>query len=313
MTRHSLRRGLGAGLGAACLAGAAIALAAPPAAAEGPDDCSQSSPGFHKPCIEAPVVQPGSEGRPGDTDREPQGPGNSRPASPYQCRWVNYRDQSALASLHPDAPPGSVLQEWICWNNGRQVYGPYVTRAAPPDQGMGPAPPPSPAVVAETLMIRAEGLLRQPEVIANPAVGRASIVDVPTFVAVTNWQRTVHESDCAVGVCVDLTATPTLTFDPGEPGSEVVECDPPGTRFERGGDATAQAEAAGACAHTYRRRTGVHGRPDAWPGVVTVTWEISWTSNVGPSGTFDPVELSADLPRSVDEVSALVVDSDVGG
>jgi hypothetical protein len=39
-----------------------------------------------------------------------------------------------------------------------------------------------------------------------------------------------------------------------------------------------------------------------------VTWDIAWTSNVGPSGAFDPMELSTTVERQVNEVQTLVVD-----
>jgi hypothetical protein len=63
-----------------------------------------------------------------------------------------------------------------------------------------------------------------------------------------------------------------------------------------------------ACAHTYTRRTGVAGRPEAWPGTVTVTWDLTWAGG-GRTGTLPSVTKSAPAPRSVAEVQAVVVGS----
>ncbi|HEY8527849.1 MAG TPA: hypothetical protein VIL48_22995, partial [Acidimicrobiales bacterium] len=110
------------------------------------------------------------------------------------------------------------------------------------------------------------------------------------------------------GVCVSLAAEPTLTFDPGEPGSSPIECDPPGTRFDPNGpDPEVQAAAPGACAYVYRYRTGTDDRPDAWPATVNVTWDISWTA-AGAEGTFPAQTLSTGVPREVDEVQTVVRD-----
>lgn len=175
-----------------------------------------------------------------------------------------------------------------------------------------PPPPPTPEEVAADVLVRVSERLLRPDLATSPAPGTAAIVDVPTFVAVDNWQGALEEEDCERGVCVTLTATPTLRFDPGEPGASVIECDPPGTRFDPDGESPEdQAAAEGACAHTYSRRTGVGSRPDEWTGVVSVEWEVSWVSGA-TSGSFDPVVLSADVPRPVDEVTGVVTDMQVG-
>ena len=125
----------------------------------------------------------------------------------------------------------------------------------------------------------------------------------------------MNESDCddVVGlVCVTLVAEPHLSFDPGD-GSGAIACAGSGTVFDPSGDPAAQADAAGACAHRYGARTGAEGRPDAWAGSVTVTWEVSWSSaNPDATGTFDDFSLSTSIDRPVDEVQSIVVDADEG-
>jgi hypothetical protein len=159
------------------------------------------------------------------------------------------------------------------------------------------------------MFAEAQAQMRAPQIVADPPVGKASIITPPVFVQVTNWVNGfVVGPNCIQGVCVTLTAVPTLTFDPGEPGSEPIVCEPPGTRFDPNGpDPEVQAAAPGACAHAYRARTGSDERPEAWPGQVTVTWDVSWTAG-GASGEFDPQALSTALPREVDEVQTVVRD-----
>jgi hypothetical protein len=158
---------------------------------------------------------------------------------------------------------------------------------------------------------RVAALMEAPRLATNPPAGAPAIVDLPVFVAVENWQGELTDSQCVLGVCVDITASPTLDFHPGESAAPVLHCDPPGTRFDAvRGDAVAQASAPGACAYPYRQRTGVGGRPGEWPGVVTVRWSVSWNSNVGASGSFPGLSFSTAAPRVVNEVQTVVVDGE---
>jgi hypothetical protein len=171
------------------------------------------------------------------------------------------------------------------------------------------AAPPSPAEVATTLLAEARARMLAPRVNADPPLDSAAIITLPVFVEVTNWVDAFSVPGCVGPVCVEISATPTLFFNPGEPGSTPIECDPPGTRFDRAGaDPAVQAAAPGACAYEYQMRTGTAGRPDAWPGEVIVTWDVSWTSNTGAGDSFPPQSLSTSVPRAVDEVQTVVVD-----
>jgi hypothetical protein len=181
-------------------------------------------------------------------------------------------------------------------------------RPAPPDEPVAPAA----EEVAGDLWLRVQETLNAPAVAADPPVGTASIVTLPVFVEVTNWQGVQTEELCDTGVCVTLTATPTLLLYPGEPDTRPIVCDPPGTRFDPGGaEPEVQASAPGACAFVYTLRSGVDGRPAEWPAEVQITWDVQWTSNVaGPdgSGSFDPMSLATPIPRAVNEVQTVVVD-----
>jgi hypothetical protein len=258
-----------------------------------------------------PSSTPGSTGGPGTTDGGGGGP--TQPACP---EWVLLGGYDSVPShLRPyswdDAPPGSLFYYDAC--TAPFGFGPGVTTTYFPP-GEAPVPiPPTPGEVAEGLWVQISATLQRPAVIASPEEGERALIEVPTFVAVSNWQGEVVEEACDTGVCVSLTATPELRFDPGEPGSDAIVCDPPGTIFDpAGAEPDEQAAVDGACTHTYQRRTGVAGRPSAWPGEVSIVWTALWVQTAGggsETGEFELV-LSTDLPRSVREAPTVVVDDD---
>lgn len=236
------------------------------------------------------------------------------------CGYVVAPDQSQLEYYHPDAPEGAVLYYNICPREGL-----YYSEDTQWQEGGPVVVPPSPEEVAEALLAQVRARLLEPELRTYPAADRPAVIGVPTFVEVTNWQGTIHEEGCDTGVCVELTAAPALTFDPGESGAEVVTCEPGGTAFNpSGAEPDEQAAADGACTHAYRLRTlscplpgsttprPVPGRPERWPGEVNVTWTVTW-EGAGEAGEFDPIVLSTGLPRAVTEMCTVVTDMGPGG
>lgn len=254
--------------------------------------------------IRQPVVTPGtpaSEGPVSDPIGSGGGGDGGDPGHAPTCPWTTVPETAALRSMHPEAPEGAIWQVASC---GDVATGAGV-RWLPP----GPAAPTPPAAsaVASILYATAKAQMVAPAVATDPPADVAGVVNTPVFVEVTNWQSEIVESECVLGVCVSLTASPSLVFDPGD-GSAPVACEPPGSRYVPGGEPM-EVQAEGACAHVYRLRTGAEGRPSAWPGLVSVTWDVLWTSNVaGASGSFDPLVFSTAVPRAVDEVLAVVVD-----
>lgn len=225
------------------------------------------------------------------------------------CGWVTMPpgsvsdDPNTWVDYGLDPPPPGVDVVWQTVQCSDGTYQGYQFRWVPVV---------TPANLASIARGRLVGQLAAPVVASNPPLGTASIVGVPVFVEVTNWTGVRTESECAGGVCVTVTASPAVSFTPGEPGSAVVACAGAGSQFVPGaGDLAMQASAPGACAYPYRLRTGVAGRPGAWPGSVAVTWTLSWSATDGESGVLAPVTLSADSSRSVDEVQTVVVGGQV--
>jgi len=226
------------------------------------------------------------------------------------CGYVVAPDQSLLDYYHPDRPEGyDTLLYNICPREG--LFYSEDTQAA---QGGGPPPPPDPEDVAEDLWVAVQADLASPALETWPPQNMSSVLRLPSFVAVTNWPDggVVEDDDCDGPTCVALQATPDLAYDPGD-GTGEIACEPGGTTFDRYGAEPEDQAGGDACAHAFPRRTGVGSRPEAWPGVVSITWTAEWQEvlpggGIGETGDFDPVVLSTELPRVVTEFLSFVTD-----
>ena len=240
----------------------------------------------------------GGDGHGGHT-----GGGNSGgPATPPPCSWVTTKQEWVLFYKPglPLPPAGLevIWQVYACFMGGGMVHIadarwiPAVTAAGLADIAFG----------------RIAGDLPPPLVHSDPPVGTDAIIKVPVFVQVANWTGVVTASETAAGLTVTVTATPQLTFTPGEPGSSPRTCAGPGVPYDpNGDDIDTQASSPDACTYPYQLRTGAAaGRPDAWPATVSVTWVISWTASDGETGTLSAVTLTTATPRGVREVQTVV-------
>ncbi len=171
--------------------------------------------------------------------------GTARPtgssSQPAACGWSSVTEAEARPFVS-DPPPADVAVVWQAWcidaaNPGGSFGGPYRWVVADA--------PPTPAEIAAGLYQQIQGRMPYPVVATNPPLGVPSVVEVPVFVSVTNWQPTISVTDSVTGIPVTVTATPQLLFEPGEPGS--------GRRRARGrGAATTRAVAT--CGIRRRRR-----------------------------------------------------------
>lgn len=276
----------------ALLVVAGMLFTAGPAGASEPGQCVNYSPlGY---CVDWDVPTPGGP---------PSGGGGGGSTQEVICYWVTISDDlsedpTIWFDFDLTPPPEGVTVVWQSWecSDGSATFA---------FRWVMPATPANLAAIARGQLL---GTMPQPSVSSSPPVGTASIVKVPVFVEVTNWTGVVTDSVCAAGLCVTVTATPALTFSPGETGSSPIACAGSGTRYDPdGGSTESQASADGACAYAYRFRTGVDDRPAAWPGSVSVTWTITWTASTGASGSLPAVTRSTLLPRAVREVQTVVV------
>ena len=284
---------------------------ATPAAPAAPGDCLQTiqvvDPATQKVRLVCVKREPG-----GDTE-DPVIPDNDGDYDP-----LNYTECIPWSQAYPayspqrpsDVSPEAVAYLCIRYIDGAEVLGPPVPQWFEP----GEAPLPSPAEVADEVRLTLERDLHAPVLEPYPARDVPAYVTIPTFVAVSNWQDAFTEGGCDATntICVTLTFTPTLTFDPGEEGAETITCPPGGTLFDPDGGTPREQATPGTCTHAYEHRT-TGGLPD-WPGVVTVSWEVTWEEDPagGDSGVFPLIELPADLPRGVGESQSVVVNGPSG-
>jgi hypothetical protein len=172
---------------------------------------------------------------------------------------------------------------------------------------------PNAADVAQGLIGRLQTEIGTPEVSTTPAGGHEALVNTPVFFRVDNWPDggTIEVGTCQ-GVCVKITAKPSIVVHSGVPGAQDVTCAGPGILYDpnTAGDAArpeTQAQWPGRCTVSYGLRTGMPGRPAAWPTTVEVVWTATWAADDGTLGTFDPIRVTADAPRPVFEVVAVGV------
>ena len=143
----------------------------------------------------------------------------------------------------------------------------------------------------------------------SPPGGLPVPVGEPVFVSYTPsvWQQVVDRTLTSRGVSARVRAWPVRfevrTGDPATIG-EVLRCPGRGRPFDPASPRSPARQSAepGACTVSYRSRTGVPGRPDAWLGDVTVWWWAEWTTDGRrwrPLGEIPKLSL---LRRSVGEV-----------
>ena len=294
-------------LAMALVAGAVAAtVAVSPAGPAGADPhCSPI--GADGQCV-GDVGGPGPGGTPG-------GSGGDRP--PRHCAWVEFADQAYGHSLWPPPdnhfPNNTMVFEDCGRPAGNGAYDPWERVGVYGDYSQFLSPNfvvpravtwDDPEEVAEDRWAEIAATLPGPIPITSPPGDLESILDVPVFVAVSNWRDEIHAEGSDGPVSIGLVAVPSLAFDPGD-GSSVIDCTGAGTVYDDSSELTPDQQAEGACAHPYDRHT-VDG--DTWPGDITVTWTVTWSSQTpDDGGTFDFSLPPVPLPRPVDEVTGLTV------
>jgi len=134
-----------------------------------------------------------------------------------------------------------------------------------------------------------------PEPRTSPPMAARQLVAIPVWLWMdpAEWHA-VSASASAGPVTATVTATPTKAVWEMGDGATVV-CDGPGAPYSPGRTPP--------CSHTYRDPST--SRPGgAYTVRVTVTWSVTWTSNTGPAGTQDAIELTTSFPLVVSQAQA---------
>jgi hypothetical protein len=155
----------------------------------------------------------------------------------------------------------------------------------------------------EVLAMTARNWLRFPAPAGetSPPLATGTVAQLPTYLAIDNWAA-VSETASAGPVSATVTATPVRqAWSIG--GDVVAQCDRPGVLVEAGAPAPADA-----CGWTPEhssagQRTRSESGEPCFNVTVTMTWDVSWTSNV--------VDGVQGLPAGTSSSTACVVVAEV--
>lgn len=220
--------------------------------------------------------------------------------------WVDYGPPFPEDFLPVEQPPTPESRYWVflCPNHINGIQNEVNWEGG----GWGgvnqpPETPPTAQDVLPPLWDLVKARLENPAVALDPVAGGDSIINVPTFVEITNPQPsttyTATATNSAGSVDVWIAVLPTYALHPGEPEARAIPCDEDGTAWDPGGAGPrAQADAADGCVYTYTKRSA-----DGWPGDVTITWQVTWgSSEAGQNGNLDAAPNVGGFDRVVEEV-----------
>lgn len=150
---------------------------------------------------------------------------------------------------------------------------------ASPGSALGSFDRPVNAVAPQDLAVVARARLR----LASPVIGSSpagdQLVNVPTWLWLTNGWESVSANAAVPGLTVTAVARPeSVEWSMGD-GSTVM-CSGPGARYPGNGD---PARSSPDCGHTYRRSSD-DATGQSYSLVATVRWSVAWTG-AGQSGT----------------------------
>ncbi|MGQ0575503.1 MAG: hypothetical protein ACT4RN_15050 [Pseudonocardia sp.] len=154
---------------------------------------------------------------------------------------------------------------------------------------------PSPAELAR--QARDQLRLPAPSISTSPVADQ--LVNVPTWLWLSDGFEPVSATAAVPGVSVTAVATPTaLVWSMGD--GATVTCRGPGTPFVSGSD---QSAASPDCGHTYRSSSAGQAGA-AFPVTATVRWTVTW-SGAGGGGTFPDLDSTITTTFRVAEVQVL--------
>jgi len=173
-------------------------------------------------------------------------------------------------------------------------------------------PRPSAVQLAQNAAILVRGRLPQPSVVTAPPTDHVVVKVGMWLWASTDWWHSVTAMAWVPTVFgsawARTTATPVrLRFVTQDDGTltgglvGVMECNESGLEWS----VPVGDEAISPCMYTYQH-SSVSRDGGVFVGVVSVDWEISWTSNTGGSGSLPAYTTSSLIALRVDELQALV-------
>ena len=256
---------------------ALVAMTAAPAAADGESDA------YIDP-VDGPTVEV--------TD-DATTPGSNGSSEDDNCAWrIAIADDFAMGVFDVDgSQPYSETGRWL----GRVCDG-FVQSI----NGMGIVPEGG-AVdpVALAAQARASIPIVDPGIETSPDADQQTYAQVTTWLWIDgSWWKTYTATASAGRVSATVTASPvSASWSTGDGGN--VTCDGPGVEWRRGLD-----DDDTYCSHVYRQSSA--GREgNAYPLTVTVSFEVTWSSNVGGGGALEGLERTSSRSLRVGEIQAV--------
>lgn len=266
----------------ALLCGAVLFVAASPAGAE---ERPGGSGGAY--------VNPDGDPTAVAADGASQTGSGERTSDSSQCEWIVLVDDDVKYAIYEEltrlySETGRWLQ-YVCPPQGAIAVG---GRYLIPEGGLV-----DPSQVAVDAL--ASVGIGPPAIHTSPSAGGRLYVQVPTWLWVDpNWWRPYEATARAGRVWSTVRATPVaVTWTMGDGRSAT--CGGPGTEWRPGAP-----EDASTCTHVYRRSSA--GSPGARFVIeATVTFEVSWTSNVSAGGMLPAISRTQSLDVVVGEIQAI--------
>jgi hypothetical protein len=218
---------------------------------------------------------------------------------------------TALQTAYDTGGRQPVLVYRTCFDGAGTIVSAEEATWSPPADGGIPVLV-DPGVLAE--IARSWLVFPAPAASTSPSVDDGTYAQLPTFFVVENWGP-VSTFAAAGPVAARVTATPlrqTWTIRDTYRGSaETVSCEGPGAAFDSAQPLEAQLppNCGWTPVHSSAGQSARGGaQPEAcFPTTVTVTWDVRWSSNIGPGGALGEGTSSTDLCLVVAELQAVVV------
>jgi hypothetical protein len=155
-----------------------------------------------------------------------------------------------------------------------------------------------------------------PSVATSPPVNEGTYAQLSTFFHVVNWEPVTSPPATAGAAWATVTGTPVrqswVIRDTYRGTSETITCDGPGSFYDPSVPLEAQTPACGwTPTHSSdgQTHTSPHTGEPCFPATVTLTWDVSWASNVVAGGPLGQGTSDTSVCLVVAEVQATVVAS----